>query len=172
MNNHLALLILLSGLFGCAPGALATTTYCEGNEEILQTYLEMTDILFNKRESHRASEYYADSFVSHNADEGGANTTTHTPAHMEAMWENSKRSMPDRILTNDVVICKDNLVIARVTMKGTMGQGPATGKPFDFTAIDIYRFEDGKVVERWGNNDGVTMLRQLGLMPDVPGLGG
>lgn len=167
MNKHLTSLIVLGGLVGGGPGALATTTYCEGNEEMLQTYLEMTDILFNKRESHRASEYYADSFVSHNADEGGANTTTHTPAHMEAMWENSKRRTPNRVLTNDVIICKENLVIARVTMKGTMAEGPATGKSFDVTAIDIYRFEDGKVVERWGNNDGITMMRQLGLMPST-----
>lgn len=167
MIKNLTLVALLGGLVSTGQGAYATTTYCEGNEEILQTYLEMTDILFNKRESHRASEYYADSFVSHNADEGGANTTTHTPAHMEAMWEGSKRRTPNRVLTNDVIICKDNLVIARVTMKGTMAEGPATGKSFDVTAIDIYRFEDGKVVERWGNNDGITMMRQLGLMPNL-----
>jgi hypothetical protein len=33
-------------------------------------------------------------------------------------------------------------------------------------ATDIYRFKDNKVVERWGNNDGVTLLRQPGLLKE------
>jgi len=30
----------------------------------------------------------------------------------------------------------------------------------------LYRFKDNEVVERWGINDGVTLLRQLGLLKE------
>ena len=44
--------------------------------------------------------------------------------------------------------------------------GGETGRAYKTSAIDIYRFKDNKVVERWGNNDGVTLLRQLGLLKE------
>ena len=37
-----------------------------------------------------------------------------------------------------------------------------TGEPYQYTATDIYRFENRKVVERWGNNDLASAYRQLG----------
>jgi predicted ester cyclase len=47
-----------------------------------------------------------------------------------------------------------------------LGHAP-TGKPYSITATDIYRFEDGKVVERWGNADLVTLFRQLGFQLEM-----
>jgi len=65
-------------------------------------------------------------------------------------------------------LCAGDLVIARVTMQGTQTGPlfgmPATNKKYSTTATDVYRFKDGKVVERWGNNDGIGMLSQLGLL--------
>jgi predicted ester cyclase len=31
--------------------------------------------------------------------------------------------------------------------------------------INIFRIEDGRIVERWGRLDGLGLLRQLGLVP-------
>jgi len=39
---------------------------------------------------------------------------------------------------------------------------PPTGKSYSISATDIYRFENGKVVERWGNSDLVSMYKQIG----------
>jgi len=33
------------------------------------------------------------------------------------------------------------------------------------TAIDILRFENGKIVEHWGNQDLLGMMQQLGVIP-------
>jgi len=52
-------------------------------------------------------------------------------------------------------------------IKGEMEGNPPNGRRFMTSAIDIYRFEDGKVVERWGNNDSIAMIRQLGLKVDL-----
>jgi predicted ester cyclase len=152
--------------------AQATEIVCPGDQSNLNTYLEMTQILFNERQGARASEYYADEFVSHNVDAGGLGTAVRTPDHMSRIWEHSERVSPDRQLINNLIICQGDLVVARVTLKGTRIEGemegnPPNGRRFETSAIDIYRFKDGKVIERWGNNDGIAMIRQLGLKTDL-----
>jgi len=151
-----------------AAPAVAMETQCKGNEKNLETYLKMYDVLFMKRDESRVLEFYASEFVSHNSDAGAGGAETRTAESMKPMWIDSKKNQPDRVMINELILCAGNLVVARVTMKGTQ-TGPlfgmtATGKTYSTTATDIYRFKDGKVVERWGNNDGIGMLSQLGLL--------
>ena len=151
-----------------AAPAVAIETQCKGNEKNLETYLKMYDVLFMKRDESRVLEFYAPEFVSHNSDAGGGGAETRTAESMKPMWIDSKKNQPDRVMINELILCAGNLVVARVTMKGTQ-TGPlfgmtATGKTYSTTATDIYRFKDGKVVERWGNSDGIGMLSQLGLL--------
>lgn len=42
---------------------------------------------------------------------------------------------------------------------------PPTGRRVTETGIDILRFSDGKLVERWGQFDELGLLRQLDLLP-------
>ncbi len=58
------------------------------------------------------------------------------------------------------------------TVSGThegplLGHEP-TGKKMSVRGVQIGRFEQGKLVERWGSSDQVSMLSQLGLV-DVEG---
>jgi predicted ester cyclase len=39
---------------------------------------------------------------------------------------------------------------------------PATQKPYSFTAVDIFRVEDGKLAEHWDVLDVYTLFKQLG----------
>ncbi len=154
---------------GCGM-ASETRIHCDGQEANRDTYLAMHKILFMERDGSRVGEFYAPKFISHNQDEGGGTKQLVDHAHMEAMWEQSKLRTPDRVLINDLILCIDDFVVARVVMKGhrvgLAGDAPdSKGRYYEASAIDIYRFEDGKVVERWGNNDGVTIMRQLGLLP-------
>ena len=71
---------------------------------------------------------------------------------------NMAKSFPKRKLTNDLIICGGDMVVAYQTVEGIndgplFGGIPATGKSFNFNWIDIYRFKYGKVVERWGAGD-------------------
>jgi len=55
-------------------------------------------------------------------------------------------------------------------MKGThsgecMGV-PATGKQVNVSAIDIFRFADGKLVEHWGVTDAMALMQQFGAIPE------
>lgn len=163
-------LILFAAMIIGAP-LHAAEIHCDGHEDNLKTYLAMFDVLFVQRDGRRAGEFYAAEFISHNADAGGSDTTIASPNHMAAMFEASKAASPDRTLINDMIICKDDIVSTRMTVTGTqtgpMMGNPPTGRRFKFTAMDIFRFKNGKVVERWGNSDTVILIRQLGLKVDL-----
>lgn len=151
--------------------ARATEIHCDGQTGNLNRYLGMFEVLFIQRDGSRAGEFYADPFISHNADDGGSETTLARPDRMEQMFKASKQASPDRTLVNDLIICKDDMVSTRMTVTGTqtgvmMGNEP-TGRPFKFTAMDIFRFRDGMVVERWGNSDTLVLIRQLSLDVDL-----
>jgi steroid delta-isomerase-like uncharacterized protein len=84
-------------------------------------------------------------------------------------------AFPDLRMEVDDVIAAGDKVVARVTATATqtgefMGM-PASGKAVDIQLIDIMRFDDaGMVCEHWGVMDMLSMLQQLGALPDgVPG---
>jgi len=75
---------------------------------------------------------------------------------------------PDYQTIIDDLIAEDDKVVARITMSGTntgsfMGM-PPTGKHVSFTGIYVARMANGKIVEHWGEEDGVGLLQQLGVL--------
>ena len=45
---------------------------------------------------------------------------------------------------------------------------PPTGREVAYDYIHILRFRDGRAVEHWGVRDHLTLMRQLGVIPDRP----
>ena len=80
---------------------------------------------------------------------------------------------PDLQLNVEDLLASGDKVVARVRATGThqgefMGM-PATGKAVDVQMIDIIRFgDDGRAIEHWGVFDTMTMMQQLGAIPDGP----
>ncbi|MEO7397410.1 MAG: ester cyclase [Ilumatobacteraceae bacterium] len=80
-------------------------------------------------------------------------------------------AFPDLRMDAQDVLESGDKVVARVRATGTnqgdfMGMG-ATGKRIDVQLIDIMRFgDDGLMHEHWGVMDSLTMMQQLGLVPD------
>jgi steroid delta-isomerase-like uncharacterized protein len=76
--------------------------------------------------------------------------------------------MPDWHTEIDDLIAEGDKVVARITMTGTHTGDfwgiPATGKSVEFTGIYIVRIAGGKIVEHWGEEDGVSLLTQLGVL--------
>ena len=75
---------------------------------------------------------------------------------------------PDYQTIIDDLFAEGDKVAARITMSGTntgsfMGI-PTTGKHVSFTGIYIARIANGKIVEHWGEEDGVSLLQQLGAL--------
>ena len=75
---------------------------------------------------------------------------------------------PDYQTIIEDLMAEGDTVAARITMTGTH-QGsfmgiPPTGKFISFTGIYIARIASGKIVEHWGEEDGVSLLQQLGVL--------
>ena len=91
------------------------------------------------------------------------------PSGLEGAKTVHRRSllgMPDFHTTIDDLIAEGDKVVARVTMTGTHTGDfwgfPATGKKVSFTGIYIARIENGKIVEHWGEEDGISLMQQIG----------
>ncbi len=80
-------------------------------------------------------------------------------------FSEAREGFPDLTISIEDVMAEGDRVTARVTMRGTYRgefQGIApTGKRVEVRAIDMFRIEDGKIVEHWGHADDPTgFLRQ------------
>lgn len=74
--------------------------------------------------------------------------------------------MPDYHTNIEDLIAEGDKVVARVTMTGTHTGNfwgiPPTGRRVNLTGIYIVRIEDGKIVEHWGEENGMIVIKQLG----------
>jgi len=78
---------------------------------------------------------------------------------------------PDfRAVTEDAIADDAaGMIAVRWTAVGThlgafMGSPPA-GRRVTFEGIEILHVENGRIMERWGEWDGISVLRQLGVLP-------
>jgi predicted ester cyclase len=80
-----------------------------------------------------------------------------------------KGSLPDLHGSVDELIAEGDKVVIRWTMAGTQqgafGSIPPTGKSVSWTGISICRIVDGKVIEDRGEEDGLGLMQQLGVVP-------
>ncbi len=80
-------------------------------------------------------------------------------------------AFPDFALTINDMISEDDKVVLVWTFIGThkgelMGIAP-TDKLIEFDGIYLYRFKDGKLVERSGKRDMFKLMSQLGASPQL-----
>jgi predicted ester cyclase len=151
-----------------ATAARAGEIQCQGNEAMLARYIGLFDEVFNGRKLDRIEEYIAADFLPHDGAPGARG-----PEAIRSFVTNMAKSFPQRKLTNDLIICGGDMVVAYQTVEGVndgplFGGLPPTGKSFNFKWIDIYRFKDGKVVERWGAGDSLGMMQQMGFKLTPP----
>ena len=82
-------------------------------------------------------------------------------------------AFPDLHMEPQDVLASGDKVVARVRATGThrgefMGM-PPSGRNIDVQLIDIIRFDDdGLAHEHWGLADLMTMMQQLGAIPEGP----
>ena len=75
-------------------------------------------------------------------------------------FSEAREGFPDLTIAVEDVMAEGDRVTARVTMRAThqgefQGIAP-TGKRVEVRAIDMFRIEDGKIVEHWGHADDPT----------------
>jgi steroid delta-isomerase-like uncharacterized protein len=80
-----------------------------------------------------------------------------------------RAAFPDLWIKLDLLLASRDYVVDRWTATGThkgdlMGI-PPTGKSIKITGIDISRVANGKIAEIWHQEDIMTMMQQLGVVP-------
>ncbi|HZM21287.1 MAG TPA: ester cyclase [Anaerolineales bacterium] len=130
----------------------------EENKDIVRRYQEA----YNTKDFEALAEVLAADVITPNIISG-------MPPGIEgakAVHQKTLRGMPDYYTTIEDLIAEGDKVVARVTMTGThtgnfYGIAP-TGRRVNLTSIYIVRIANGKIVEHWGEEDGVAVLKQLG----------
>ena len=110
-----------------------------------------------------AEQLYAKDFVNHGI---------HRNASLEddqAALKGWHEAFPDVSIVPEKLIAEGDLVtiywIARGTNTGTGNGLPATGKKAELAGITIWRIVNGKIKEEWSAFDQLSMMQQLGLLP-------
>lgn len=90
-------------------------------------------------------------------------------AGFQAFFETLTSAFPDaHIEPVHLVADDDNVAVAYTltgTHRGTFNGIEPTGRSIEVRGLQIGRFEDGRIVERWGSSDELGILRQLGAAP-------
>ncbi|WP_413789231.1 ester cyclase [Bacillus yunxiaonensis] len=83
---------------------------------------------------------------------------------------NFRKAVPDLQCNIEDLLVTGDKVTARLsftgTHKGDFGEKKPTGKAVNFFAIDILRIKDGKIIEDWHLEDNLTLMQQLGVIPE------
>ena len=111
-----------------------------------------------------AEQLYAKDFVNH-----GIHREI-SLAEDQAALKGWHEAFPDVVIVPEKLMAEGDLVtiywIARGTNTGTGNGLPATGKKVEQTGITIWRIVNGKIKEEWSAFDQLSMMQQLGLLPN------
>jgi steroid delta-isomerase-like uncharacterized protein len=127
--------------------------------------------IWNERNLDLADEYIAEDFVGHMIGEA---EDLHGRDAYKSWVEGTHEMFPDLELAFDPVFASENVVCGQWTFTGTHeGEIPEygidpTGHEVEFSGLFIDRVEDGRVVEMWHMVDNLTLMQQLGVIPEEP----
>ena len=137
----------------------------ENNKTIVRRLIEE---FWNKGNQSLADQLFAPIYTHHDAS---------TPDFGQGPKGERKRStlyrtaFPDLRLTVEDIIAEGETVVARWSCRGTHkgdlnGIAP-TGKQFNITGVSIARFTNGKMSEGFVNWDALSLMQQLGVVPEL-----
>lgn len=88
------------------------------------------------------------------------------PEGYKVFFRGMRTVFPDMKVDLETMVADDDSIAFAYTLTGThkgalMGI-PPTGKKVKIRGMQISKFKNGKMVERWGSSDELGMLKQLG----------
>ena len=95
------------------------------------------------------------------------------PELYRALADGTREVFPDMSFVIEDTVAAGDEVALRWTMTGThqgsmMGEEP-TGRTVELKAVEINRFEDGKLAETWTQSDMLGLMEQVGALPSGGG---
>jgi steroid delta-isomerase-like uncharacterized protein len=91
-------------------------------------------------------------------------------AGVRQFFDMFRSAFPDFRMETHEIVAEGDLACVRSTTTGThegefMGV-PPTGKRIEVPGFDLVRIRDGQAVEHWGLLDAMTLMQQLGAIPE------
>ena len=134
-----------------------------GNEQIAREYFEA----WNRRDFDRIEALVADDAELVDFD----GTTYHGPSGARANGELYATAFPDGKIEIKSIVAAGQTAVAELVGHGTndgpFGDVPATHREAKLPFCDVLTIRDGKIVRDRAYGDSATMLKQLGLMPEL-----
>ena len=138
----------------------------EGNKEVVRRY----QAAFNRGDLEALNALVDAHLVTHSQASG-------LPPGLEGGKQAHRMTLaafPDLHYETDELVAEGDTVVQRFTITGTHGGEfmglPASGRPIRFSGVSFFLLKDGKIVEHWGLQDGLTLMIQLGIFtPPGPG---
>jgi steroid delta-isomerase-like uncharacterized protein len=132
----------------------------EDNKALVRRFYEQ---VWDRGNTDVAYEVFADDYVRHDF---RAAEALPGPAGQKKIAEDFRAAFPDLRVSVDMIVGEDDLVVGRWTATGThlgrWGVLEPSGQQVAFSAANIFRFEDGKVVEIWNHRDDLGLIEQVG----------
>jgi predicted ester cyclase len=141
-------------------------TDAERNKAVVEEF----DSILNTRDLSRLDELCTQDMVNHALASGRSEGLQGTREFLASSFGNRFASDNWRRLN---VIAEGDYVIQHGVRGGEWPGGPFLGfhaEPGEYAreVVFVYRLENGKIAERWAIRDDLTMLRQLGALPENP----
>jgi predicted ester cyclase len=132
------------------------------SETNIETVREYTERVFNQHNPELATKYLAPEMAWHGQTLGtieGVDNVIH-------MLHGIIGALPDLHAAEQDIMAAGDTVVVRYVVEAThqgdlLGFAP-TGRRVSWDAIDVYRLEDGMIVEEWAADDTVALLHQIG----------
>ena len=159
MKKSIALLILLFSVSIFSLPSLPSNTQSKNKAVARRVF----DEILSQGKFEVADQIYAKDFVNHGQTRDASLKEDQDAARG---W---RLAFPDLKMTVVQEIAEGDLVTVLWTGTGTnTGEGnglPATGKSGRIRGITIWRIVNGKITEEWSAFDELSILKQLGLVP-------
>ena len=112
-------------------------------------------------------DLFKESVSIENVDHDPARGQVPGPEGYRVFFSGLREAFPDLSVALDTLVADEDSIAIAYTLTGTqngsfMGVAP-TGKKMKVRGVQISKFKDGKMVERWGSSDELGMLLQLGV---------
>ncbi len=163
-NQRICILLIAVAITifaGCAPNKSPAEQLAEKNKAIVTQIYKA----FNANDWNTLQTMLTPEFVDHNPAPG------QKPGFegVKEVFAQMSSAFPDMKMEVQEIIAEGDFVCARIYFSGTqkgefMGM-PSTGKSFKTDGYDFVRLVNGKVAERWGISNDMSMMMQLGMMP-------
>ena len=138
----------------------------EENKAIARRFVEVLQEFFRTGDADLMDSVLAENVVQHIS---GMPPEAQSLEGFKQLLPTLRQAFPDALFEVEDLVAEGDKVALRVSWtashQGEFFGIPPTGTRATVTEMHMFRIDDGKVVERWGEWDALGLMQQLGAVP-------